>query len=125
MIMIMKKCRGAGRGGGGQDAFPHVSHSYARCPVWVRRCAVRSPLDANARSHLSHLSRAKRDETCPISTEGWTRRVQLVQEGGGGGGRAARSARLLPPPLPSSWDGGKWPQTLTLPRRALCLQEGL
>jgi hypothetical protein len=40
--------------------------------------------------------------------------------------RAARSARLLPPPLPSSWEGGKWPgwrlaQTLTFPRRTLGL----
>jgi hypothetical protein len=26
------------------------------------------------------------DETCPISTEGWTRRVHLVREGGEGGG---------------------------------------
>jgi hypothetical protein len=25
-------------------------------------------------------------ETCPISTEGWTRRVHFVREGGGGGG---------------------------------------
>ena len=25
--------------------------------------------------------------TCPISTEGWTRRVHFVREGGGGGGR--------------------------------------
>jgi hypothetical protein len=29
----------------------------------------------------------RRDETCPVSTEGGTRRVQLVREGGGGGGR--------------------------------------
>ena len=26
------------------------------------------------------------DETCPVSTEGWTRRVRLVREGGGRGG---------------------------------------
>jgi hypothetical protein len=26
-----------------------------------------------------------RDETCPVSTEGWTRRVHFVREGGGGG----------------------------------------
>ena len=29
----------------------------------------------------------ERDETCPVSTEGWTRRVHFVREGGGGGGR--------------------------------------
>ena len=32
------------------------------------------------------------DEACPISTEGWTRRVHFVREGGGGGG-PGRSAR--------------------------------
>ena len=34
------------------------------------------------------VSTGERDETCPISTEGWTRRVHFVREGrGGGGGR--------------------------------------
>ena len=33
-----------------------------------------------------------RDETCPVSTEGWTRRVHFVREGGGGGGHLARGA---------------------------------
>jgi len=32
------------------------------------------------------------DETCPVSTGGWTRRVQSVREGGGGGRGAARRA---------------------------------
>jgi hypothetical protein len=32
-----------------------------------------------------HHLRWERDETCPVSTEGGTRRVQLVREGGGGG----------------------------------------
>jgi len=31
-----------------------------------------------------------RYETCPISTEGWTRRVHFVREGGGGGGGRVR-----------------------------------
>jgi len=31
----------------------------------------------------------RRDETCPVSTGGGTRRVQSVREGGGGGGIAA------------------------------------
>jgi len=31
-------------------------------------------------------ARAAQHETCPISTEGWTRRVHFVREGGGGGG---------------------------------------
>jgi hypothetical protein len=33
------------------------------------------------------------DETCPISTEGWTRRVHFVREGGEGGLPAAPKAR--------------------------------
>jgi len=36
----------------------------------------------------------RRDETCPVSTGGGTRRVQSVQEGGGGGGsRCGASCR--------------------------------
>jgi hypothetical protein len=34
----------------------------------------------------------ERDETCPVSTEGWTKRVQFVREGGGGGGADQMSA---------------------------------
>ena len=60
------------------------------------------------------------DETCPVSTEGWTRRVHFVREGGGGGdgvgdrrgreaGARAAERRLLPP-----WEGA---------RAALGLQE--
>ena len=32
------------------------------------------------------VSEEETDETCPISTEGWTRRVHFVREGGAGGG---------------------------------------
>ena len=53
-----------------------------------------------------------RDETCPISTGGGTRRVQLVREGGGGAPRRAVPCTRHPaaaqprdrrgkPPLPS------------------------
>ena len=36
-------------------------------------------------------------ETCPISTEGWTRRVHFVREGGGwGGGGLCREGRQQP-----------------------------
>jgi len=38
-------------------------------------------------------------ETCPISTEGWTRRVQFVREGRGGGEHALLDAWLLADPL--------------------------
>jgi hypothetical protein len=40
-----------------------------------------------------------RDETCPVSTEGWTRRVHFVREGGGGRG-ATHAARPPAPPPP-------------------------
>ena len=44
----------------------------------------------------------ERDETCPVSTEGWTRRVHVVREGGGGhsgfrGWRARSGRRRLRP----------------------------
>jgi len=45
---------------------------------------------------------AGRDETCPVSTEGGTRRVQLVREGGGGG----RREEWLRPPSPCGVFGG-------------------
>jgi hypothetical protein len=35
----------------------------------------------------------ERDETCSISTEGWTRRVHFVREGGGGERPPARAER--------------------------------
>jgi len=41
---------------------------------------------------------ARRDETCPVSTGGGTRRVQSVREGGGGGG----GRRSRDPPAPSA-----------------------
>ena len=45
---------------------------------------------ARARQRFSGRRRSRRggrggkDETCPLSTEGWTRRVHFVREGGGG-----------------------------------------
>ena len=51
-----------------------------------------------------HLAR-QRDETCPISTEGWTRRVHFVREGGGGAlqrAAARRCARPAPRARPSA-----------------------
>jgi hypothetical protein len=37
----------------------------------------------------------ERDETCPLSTEGWTRRVHFVREGGGGGRERGRCVRRV------------------------------
>jgi hypothetical protein len=79
---------------------------------------------------------------CPISTEGWTRRVHFVREGGGGwGGDCARlpSGRGLvggevgvrlgvekgPPPGESSCGGsGSWYTTNTHPARGGRAQAG-
>ena len=64
----------------------------------------RSPLPLLwPRAHCFSWPRAprcacQRDETCPISTDGWTRRVHFVREGGRGG-RPAR-ARAAPSALP-------------------------
>jgi hypothetical protein len=52
-----------------------------------RRCASRSEA-----AQLPARSRPGHRETCPVSTEGGTRRVQLVREGGGG--RANDAVRI-------------------------------
>jgi len=52
--------------------------------------------DALARDAGSNL-------TCPVSTEGGTRRVQLVREGRGGGGANARAAMLCGPTASARW----------------------
>jgi len=73
------------------------------------------PLDAAERAHKDGSRAAllwEMDETCPVSTGGGTRRVQLVREGrGGGGGVLARAeqrheqrrvqARRQPPHAPA------------------------
>ena len=57
----------------------HWSHS--------NRHAVRIPNghEGRARGENARAARNRRDETCPVSTGGGTRRVQSVREGGGGG----------------------------------------
>ena len=56
-----------------KSRLPHASSSAALQSAWrapaVQRCVAVSCT------------------TCPVSTEGWTRRVHFVREGGGGGGR--------------------------------------
>ena len=47
------------------------------------RNAVVVQVHAPQRGHLRAARRIHR-ETCPVSTEGWTRRVHFVREGGGG-----------------------------------------
>jgi hypothetical protein len=52
----------------------------------------RERLDAQSHLLLPLGARLKRDETCPISTEGWTGRVHFCTGGGGGAPRARRLA---------------------------------
>jgi hypothetical protein len=79
--------RGAARGHGVAGTGGREPLRGSRQPCAVVRCErVRS-----------------RPQTCPISTEGWTRRVHFVREGGGGGQpcRAAGAGgrtRARPPP---------------------------
>jgi hypothetical protein len=56
-----------------------------------------SRLVGHAPAPADHPARAygERDETCPVSTEGWTRRVHFVWEGGGGTERPQPRAHLL------------------------------
>ena len=46
--------------------------------------ALRAEFEALAAGEPPHIS--QQVETCPVGTEGGTRRVHLVREGGGGGG---------------------------------------
>ena len=51
---------------------------------------VRGAAEGRRETQLEHHERLRRardvhlHETCPVSTEGWTRRVHFVREGGGG-----------------------------------------
>ena len=51
------------------------------------------PRDVRRGSGGVHAYHGRRDETCPISTGGGTRRVHLVREGGGGEVHAYYDAR--------------------------------
>ena len=55
----------------------------------TRRSAARPSALHAAASPAARAARTCRDETCPVSTERWTRRVHFVREGGGGGGAHA------------------------------------
>jgi len=59
----------------------------AACSCGTTRASAQpTPSTSSAHRHVSGLY-GRRDETCPVSTEGGTRRVQLVREGGVRGGR--------------------------------------
>ena len=60
-----------------------------RCNLAKRACWAPAALAAPNGGHAGH---ADVSPTCPVSTEGWTRRVHFVREGRGGGGAGAVAA---------------------------------
>ena len=89
--------RGRERRGDGVRARADSARADARAELDRRRRRTRGDTleDALRRQH-AHLHagarrrRRERDETCPVSTGGGTRRVQLVREGRGGGSTRRR-----------------------------------
>ena len=88
-VQAPRRTRGRGKsrkgeeGGGGGN----TTSSMNAC--------VRASAGAATQSHSRH-SRLKTTETCPVSTEGWTRRVHFVRERGrGGGGLAPEDNRAV------------------------------
>ena len=64
------------------------------------RPGTSSPRAATSCAQQDPLARrdepmGERDETRPVSTEGWTRRVHVVREGGGGGGGGATNSAYV------------------------------
>jgi len=84
--------REGGREGGEERRICAASEAQAPCPPCARCCS-----SATKRSCWMKSSLGERDETCPVSTEGWTRRVHVVREGGGGGGWIKSSLRRAAP----------------------------
>jgi len=86
-------CQAARAREDGRDA-PVFKPKFGGASATAVACAM--PWDDAAREGVDHCFRRfydrllPGDKTCPISTEGWTRRVHFVREGGGGG------AGLLP-----------------------------
>jgi len=78
-----------GKGGGGGGARPARRRARTHLPR-RRACVARGGHGARVRPPLVGCEGprlSERDETCPVSTEGWTRRVHFVREGGREGPR--------------------------------------
>ena len=91
------------RGRRARRAAPRVCRSRGGAPGAAAR--RRGPVHRHFRRPTRPRPPAR--APCPVSTEGWTRRVHFVREGGGGGGG-------LPPPAPPP-----------CPTRAHCTHAGL
>ena len=97
------------RGGGGAHRARPRSQRSSRAPppppppppralAAFRRAAARATRSAASSYSPIVLPAAPtlRSVTCPISTEGWTRRVHFVREGEGGGGAPRRPSDRAP-----------------------------
>jgi hypothetical protein len=62
----------------------------------------------------------RRDETCPFSTEGGTRRVQLVRGGGVGGAAGRDGAGQAIPPVKT---GQNWSKLVKSGAGGACLEQ--
>jgi len=86
----------------GRERKKRTATRFTRLVTKSASCdAHRRPRCARSRVFVLVQSRspaARRDETCPDSTGGGTRRVQLVREGGGRGGTRPAAAARPPPP---------------------------
>ena len=87
-------CTG-GRGGGGASLRPAGRSTRARARGRCSACRAAAPTRRPPRTRACLPKSGGPNETCPISTEGWTRRVHFAREGGGGGGvLACRKAQV-------------------------------
>jgi len=85
-----------------QQPLPHTRDAHAPSPGSERPRSQSEALEGTPRTGGGG-SGGWRDETCPISTGGGTRRVQLVREGGGWG-RVRDRMGMSTPRVPSSPD---------------------
>ena len=92
-----------------RPVLPGPPQTEAARPPWrlfvINRMLLSAPLSA-AQCITNHHGR--RDEACPVSTGGGTRRVQLVREGEGGGS-VFRGAAEAPPPRGTGTGGASRP----------------
>ena len=84
--------RGAGRAGAWSDAPRPPMYSRDMSRGNSRECTVGTWRRALLSSPPALSPPCGAPATCPVSTEGWTRRAHFVREGEGGGDRGARAA---------------------------------
>jgi hypothetical protein len=124
----------AGRGGGAVQLppleplcpAPLSEESHAPPPA---RAAPRASPCARAPAGRASAGRERDASTCPVSTEGWTRRVHFVREGGARETRASGACRERSGKRWGSYLGGGRDETCPVStgggtRRVLSVREG-